>query len=70
MFEFLSDLVDAVIDFFDDGTPDTSGTSPSGTADAPTNDSSHEVKFGAAAGCDCGYNPNTCGAGWACRWQY
>jgi hypothetical protein len=26
--------------------------------------------FGSSAGCDCGYNPNTCGAGWSCRWKY
>lgn len=23
-----------------------------------------------AGGCDCGCSPGTCGAGWACRWQY
>lgn len=79
MFEFLSDIVDAVIDIFDGDTPDATdthgnagnaGTSPSGTTGTPANDSSHGVQFGASAGCDCGYNPNNCGAGWACRFQY
>jgi hypothetical protein len=29
-----------------------------------------KTKFGRAGGCDCGYNPRTCGAGHTCRWQY
>jgi len=28
----------------------------------------HEIKF--CNGCDCGFTPATCGAGYACRWTY
>ncbi|MEV7803259.1 hypothetical protein AB0O28_09975 [Microbispora sp. NPDC088329] len=69
MFEFLADLVDMVTDLFDgdSGTPDVPS---SDVAQAPAQTASDEVRFGSAAGCDCGFNPNTCGSGWACRWQY
>jgi len=35
---------------------------------APPENFRRGIYFG--GGCDCSFNPNTCGAGWACRWQH
>lgn len=34
----------------------------------PPSPGTHPIRF--SGGCDCGYNPNNCGAGHFCRWQY
>ena len=42
---------------------------PAELIDSPKPDSDN-LRFAGSGGCDCGYSPTSCGAGWACRWQY
>lgn len=52
----------------DDGSFDIDGEDSQPTSTLSPHRQFAQLRFG--GGCDCGYNPLTCCAGYACRWQY
>jgi len=62
VWEFIADLLDMLTD--DPPAADTDADTAGGHSAE-----SRDLHFGGGGGCDCGFNPYNCGAGWACRWQ-
>lgn len=67
VWEFIADLLDMLTD----DLPDTGSGVDTDTATGGGHQAEgRELHFGGGGGCDCGFSPNNCGAGWACRWRH